>query len=394
MRFPIPARVLDALTVLLAASASVVAVQLTVRGYELFPQLTFGPLGTSLDMLELSRMPVQEAVAVLACLALLWRHRRPTPLAVGLIVAGAFLPLAVPAMVALFSVAVHRPPQTTVRVAVLALAPAPLFYTGVVYRAWPFLSLDTLIPGLVSVALVAVVVGWGLFVRALHERAERAEAEAALRAERAQRAAREEIAREMHDVLAHRLSLLSVHAGALEFHPGAPEHEVEHAAGVIRESAHRALQDLRTVIGVLRAPTAEETGAPRPQPALADLTRLAQESRQAGMCVQLEQRIAQPDAVPELTGRTVYRIAQEGLTNARKHAPGVPVQLEIGGGPGDGVTVEVRNRAPRPGARPSIPGSGQGLIGLAERTALAGGRLEHGRSGKHFELRAWLPWSA
>ena len=87
----------------------------------------------------------------------------------------------------------------------------------------------------------------------LRDRARRAETEAALRAEQAQRLAREDIAREMHDVLAHRLTLLSVHAGALEFRPDAPREEVERAAGVIRESAHEALQDLREIIGVLRA---------------------------------------------------------------------------------------------------------------------------------------------
>ncbi len=88
----------------------------------------------------------------------------------------------------------------------------------------------------------------------LRERARRAEAEAELRAEQAQRLAREAIAREMHDVLAHRLTLLSVHAGALEFRPDAPAAEVGRAAGVIRDSAHEALQDLREIIGVLRGP--------------------------------------------------------------------------------------------------------------------------------------------
>ena len=107
-------------------------------------------------------------------------------------------------------------------------------------------------------ASVAVVT-WGMFVRArrqlvltLRDRAERAEAEQHLRVDQARQQERARIAREMHDVLAHRISLLSLHAGALEFRPDAPPEEVARAAGVIRSSAHEALNDLREVIGVLR----------------------------------------------------------------------------------------------------------------------------------------------
>ena len=207
----------------------------------------------------------------------------------------------------------------------------------------------------------------------------------------AQRLAREAIAREMHDVLAHRLTLLSVHAGALEFRPDAPPAQVARAAGVIRDSAHEALQDLREIIGVLRAP-GDETGGERPQPTLATLDALVAESREAGMKVVLDTTLDDPVGVPAATGRTVYRIAQEGLTNARKHAPGTEVTLTVRGRPGDGLTVEVRNPAPT-GAVPHVPGSGQGLIGLTERATLAGGRMHHGPTPDGgFALHAWLPW--
>lgn len=135
----------------------------------------------------------------------------------------------------------------------------------------------------VGVLLPLLVISWGMVVRSrrqlvvtLRERARRAEAEAELRAEQAQRLAREAIAREMHDVLAHRLTLLSVHAGALEFRPDAPTAEVARAAGVIRDSAHEALQDLREIIGVLRSPG--ESDGDRPQPTLATLESLISES--------------------------------------------------------------------------------------------------------------------
>jgi signal transduction histidine kinase len=247
--------------------------------------------------------------------------------------------------------------------------------------------------------LTAAVVGWGMLARSkrqlmlsLRDRARRAETEAALRAEQAQRLAREAIAREMHDVLAHRLTLLSVHAGALEFRPDAPREDVARAAGVIRESAHEALQDLREIIGVLRASGdgADESG--RPQPTLAALEGLVSESREAGMKVTMDNRVTDAGTVPASVGRTAYRIAQEGLTNARKHAPGAEVTVEVSGVRGDGLTISVRNPAP-PGDVPHVPGSGQGLIGLTERAMLAGGQLAHGAAADGgFEVRAWLPW--
>ena len=133
-----------------------------------------------------------------------------------------------------------------------------------------------------GVVITLAVLAWGMFVRArrqlivsLRDRAERAEAEQQLRVAQARQLERTRIAREMHDVLAHRISLLSLHAGALEFRPDAPPEEVARAAGVIRASAHDALQDLREVIGVLRAETTgEATHRSRPQPTLADLPAL------------------------------------------------------------------------------------------------------------------------
>ena len=144
----------------------------------------------------------------------------------------------------------------------------------------------------VGVLLTAVVVGWGLFVRArrelvfsLRERAARLEAEQQLRVEQAREAERRRIAREMHDVLAHRVSLLTLHAGALEFRPDASPEEVAEAAGVIRATAHAALEDLRGVIGVLRDGEGGDGPEP-PQPTLADIPALVEESRAAGMKVE------------------------------------------------------------------------------------------------------------
>ncbi|MFF0557687.1 sensor histidine kinase [Streptomyces sp. NPDC004266] len=337
---------------------------------------------------------VDQLVGAAACCALWLRRRWPVGLAVALSLANLVAPVAAGALLAsLFSVAVRRPFREIAWIGALAVA------TSV---AQVFVRPDPTTHAGLSIALgfilILLVTAWGMLVRsrrqlveALRERARRAEAEAGLRAAQAQRLAREAIAREMHDVLAHRLTLLSVHAGALEFRPDAPPEQIARAAGVIRDSAHEALQDLREIIGVLRAP-GENGDGDRPQPTLATLDALVEESREAGAEVVLDTTVDDPAAVPAATGRTVYRIAQEALTNARKHAPGTTVTVTVRGRPGEGLTVDVRNPAPA-GPVPHVPGSGQGLIGLTERAALAGGRLEHGPAPDGgFALHAWLPW--
>lgn len=337
-----------------------------------------------------------QLIGGLACAAVWLRRRWPTGLAIAMVPVGFVSDTAGgAAMVALFTLAVHRPFRYVAWIAGTNLALVPLFYWVRPDPDLPYLAVVVLV-----VLFTLLTISLGMFVRSkrqlmvsLRDRARRAETEAGLRAERAQRLAREAIAREMHDVLAHRLTLLSVHAGALEFRPDAPREEIARAAGVIRESAHEALQDLREIIGVLRAADGDEAGG-RPQPTLAALDTLVGESRQAGMKVTLDNHVGDPSAVPASVGRTAYRIAQEGLTNARKHAPGTEVTVRVTGAPGDGLDITVRNPAPEAEV-PHVPGSGQGLIGLTERATLAGGRLAHRATGDGgFEVRAWLPWGA
>ncbi|MGW3712234.1 sensor histidine kinase [Streptomyces albogriseolus] len=350
------------------------------------------------DTLQNSDLPralsaADQMLGALSCAAVWLRRRWPFGLAV------AMLPVSFlsetsggVAVIALFTLAVHRPFRYVAWVAGAQLVLAPLYFWWRPDPDLPYAAAVVLV-----LVLTGATVGWGMFVRSkrqlmlsLRDRARRAETEARLRAEQAQRLAREAIAREMHDVLAHRLTLLSVHAGALEFRPDAPRDEIARAAGVIRESAHEALQDLREIIGVLRAGDSEDAG--RPQPTLAALDALVAESLQAGMKVTLEQRVTDAGSVPASVGRTAYRIAQEGLTNARKHAPGTEVTVSVAGGPGEDLTVRVHNPPPE-GDVPPVPGAGQGLIGLTERATLAGGSLEHGRTPEGgFEVRARLPW--
>ena len=217
----------------------------------------------------------------------------------------------------------------------------------------------------VIAASYAALVGWGAqnqarraLVQSLEDRARRAEEEQAHRLAEARRAERTKIAREMHDVLAHRLSLLAAYAGALEFRPDAPPEELARAAGVIRDGAHQALEELREVIGVLRDDPADEE-PDRPQPTLADLPRLLAESRAAGTPVRLDDRLADAGTVPDVLGRTVYRVVQEALTNARKHAPGREVTVLLAGQPGRRLLVVVTNPTARSSATAHRPGPGQ-----------------------------------
>ena len=249
----------------------------------------------------------------------------------------------------------------------------------------------------------AAFVGWGTLVRShqavissLRERAERAEADQARRVAEARAAERARIAREMHDVLAHRLSLLATHAGALAYRPDAPPEQISRAAEIVRSGVHQALDELREVIGVLRDEELPDlAAASRPLPGVADLPALIGESRAAGMRIETDGGAWPAPGLPDVAGRTAYRVVQEALTNARKHAPGQPVTVTLGGGPGAGLDVSVVNPAGPSSAGPAfpVPGSGTGLIGLTERLELAGGRLEWRNSGGEFELSAWLPWS-
>ena len=118
------------------------------------------------------------------------------------------------------------------------------------------------------------------------------------------------------------------------------------------------------------------------------------EAEGAGMRIRYDDRVDGSSRMPEQVGRTAYRIVQEGLTNVRKHAPGVTVLVELTGSPTEGVTIRIRNPARTPllvgGANP--PGAGLGLVGLGERAKLAGGELSTRLDGGSFELTGWLPW--
>jgi signal transduction histidine kinase len=341
-------------------------------------------------------------LGVLACLAVFFRRRWPVGVALALLPIGIVSGASLGAQcVAMFNVALHRHFRTVLVIGVLYTLTGMVFWALRMPKPGP-LGLDILLALIVNIGINGAFLGWGMFVRArrqlvlsLRERALRAEAEQQLRVNQARRQERERMAREMHDVLAHRISLLSLHAGALEFRPDATSEEVARAAAIIRQNAHQALQDLRRVIWVLRESPAADKPQP-PQPTLADLPALIEDSRQAGARVRFDNRLGDLAAVPTAVGRDGYRTVQEGLTNARKHAPGCAVELFVEGAAGSGLTIELRNRLPLGGlSEPAVPGAGTGIVGLIERATLAGVRLEHGPTANgDYRLWAWFPWTS
>ncbi len=335
-------------------------------------------------------------LALVAFVAVFFRRRWPVQIAVFTGVLSAFSGLAAgPAVLAAVSVATRRRLWQIGVVAVVSLAAGQtVVHIQPVQAdepAWLTLTVNTI--------FIAGALGWGMYIGSrrellwtLRHRAERAEAEQGLRVAQARANERARIAREMHDVLAHRISQISMNAGALAFREDLTAEEMRTNAAVIQSAAHDALTDLRGVLGVLRD---VRTGEPldQPQPTYADLPQLIAEAQESGLSIQYTDHVhADQGSVPDVVGRTVYRIVQEGITNARKHAPGARLTIEVSGSPDFGVDVVLRN--PLGFGPTATPGSGLGLIGLSERAELRGGRLEHRRDGAMFVLRGWIPWAA
>ncbi len=219
---------------------------------------------------------------------------------------------------------------------------------------------------------------------ALRDRAETAEAERELLAREAVLTERTRIAREMHDAVGHRVSLMVLQAGAIEMAAQDPD-RVEQLAGQVQTAGRRALDELRQMVGVLRAGDVDDEAPLGPQPGLEDLPRLVEQAREAGMTVDLA--LPGTDAAPPVS-RAAYRIVQEALTNAGRHAPGAAVGVTVARTAGE-LTVRVVNGptdasagAPSDGpgrtsggGHAGTPGGGFGLVGLAERVRTLGGRL-------------------
>ncbi|MFF5227395.1 histidine kinase [Dactylosporangium sp. NPDC000521] len=329
------------------------------------------------------RLLLSTAVTVPALVLIWWRRRWPVQVALLLLIPAALTDfVGGAAIIAVFTVTVHRPFRVALGVAVAhLLVPVPLMLR------YPDPDLQVVGNATAMALVTCIVLAWGSTVRArreliasLRDRAVRAETEAEQRADLLRGLERERIAREMHDVLAHRISLISLHAGALEIRRDLSQEQVAEAGGTIRASARQAMEELREILGVLRSSDADEL---RPRQDLADLDELIEEVRRAGTPVDLDNRLTAggdtgPETLPAAVNRTAFRLVQEGLTNARKHAPGATVAVRLDRTSQGELHVLLRNPLPAVPVRPALPGSRSGLVGLAERVTLAGGRLEHG----------------
>lgn len=263
----------------------------------------------------------------------------------------------------------------------------------------PYMAWDDI--GWVGAIFVVVVMVAGLLVGQkrgnLREKRWRVEQEARMnreemraKVERARQEERENIARDMHDTLSHRLSLVAIHAGALSYpREGVPD-EFTDAARTIRTEAQNAVEDLRTVLSALREDLSED-----PRTTLEELVAAA---REAGAEVTVTYADgASPDVFTGLSTmaqHAVHRAVQEGLTNARKHAAGQPVSITVREVAGE-VGIEMRNplSAAKAGDRAGASAGGYGLVGLRERVELSGGRMNvHvGEEGEEFSWSILLP---
>src|SRR5581483_557100 len=333
--------------------------------------------------------------ALLISVPLLWRKRYPIPVLVALFVGGAIDVLSVAPrqagfepfvaeIVAFYSLGAHEDERRSlgafIAVTVLGMFPSAFLHETV---------------GSVAPAFVFTFAAWlvGRIIRSWRNRAvelERAnlelEQQRELQAEAAVMVERGRIARELHDVIAHNVSMIVVQAGAAaRVLEGAQPH-VREALEAIESTGRNTVDEMRRLLGVLRT----DGGALlTPQPGLAELERLVANVREAGLPVEVHVEGAATPLPPALD-LTAYRIAQEALTNALKHAGSARAELTLRY-EATAIELEIRDDGAGTGTG---GGTGHGLVGMRERVALWGGRLEIGRSGDGWRVHARLPIEA
>jgi signal transduction histidine kinase len=334
---------------------------------------------------------------VAIALALLVRRRFPVVTAAVALLASFVFTMAPAVVIVVYTVASRRGTSSTTW-AVVGLGLITVFVPGLqnsggamFWPPWPALFLT------VTVAMPTMAGLWiaqrARLMESLRDRADQAERERDLLAERAVGAERRRIAREMHDVVAHRVSLIALQAGALSV--TSDDERVTPIAEVIQKASATAMTELREVLRALRDDGGDQEATDgearpwEPYPTLATIRTLVDDAVTSGMRIDL----TLPDPAPEVSStieRAAYRVVQESLTNAAKHAPGAPVRVEVVVGQ-EGLALQVVNtRGTERVAEP--PESGFGLLGMRERVSLAGGTLRtEPTADGGFRVRAWLP---
>ncbi|MFI5524175.1 sensor histidine kinase [Streptomyces platensis] len=339
--------------------------------------------------------PVVVVVVMVQGVALIWRRRYPDALAAASVL---LIPLVLPSFsilpVSLYALAKYGASRRNLLLGSGAAAVVLIVWTMIAthFKAEAFVpfSIFLVVPSVVVPVLFGMYRGAkrSLMVT-LQDRADRLEREQHLLASQARMEERTRIAREMHDVVSHRVSLMVVHAGALE--AGAGGTGVASDTGrLIGDMGRQALNELRQVLGVLRLDDGDQQVPLSPQPTPDDIATLVEESRAAGMHIAFDV-IGEPPATDSTVQPTLYRVIQEGLTNAHKHAGKVPARVEVRYQK-DAVRVIVENEAPDGPVPTLLPSGGHGLVGLGERVTVLGGTFEAGplESGG-FRITATVP---
>lgn len=337
------------------------------------------------------------ALGVASYAAVWWRRRYPVAVTVFTNLAGIVSTTSLgPATLALVSMATRRRWVEIIPLSLLCVVAnvvAALFFSTPAEENDPEIVVYAVV-----VAITAAMVSWGMYIGSRREllaswraRALASEAEQQAKVQQARSLERARIAREMHDILAHRISAMSMSAGALAYRTDLTGEQVRETARTIQETSHLALTELREVLGVLREGPGD--AAPEEPQNTPDLMALVDEAQRLGMRVDARCEIDVAALSPAIA-RTLYRCVQEALTNARRHSPNAPVSMHIRGGPDHGVDLLVENPLPlASGSAPPAPG--YGLVGLAERVGLHGGRQSATVSDdKRFLLHVWLPWQS
>ena len=279
------------------------------------------------------------------------------------------------------------------------IAPAVTVPVAVAFQPRPVSS-----PGVVAFCEIMIVVAWVIAeslrtsrqrLAWMRARAEQIELERAEEAQRAVIAERLRIARELHDVVAHSMSVIAVQSAVGNHVMDAQPEQARHALAAIEATSRSALAEMRRLLGVLRQ-EGDPQGALAPAPGLADLGSLVTQVQKAGVTVWL-QVTGERAALPPSIDMSAYRVIQEALTNVIKHAAPAPASVKVSYAPA-AVTVEVADDGPaRPGQQAPAPppGHGHGLIGMRERVAVFGGELVAGpRPEGGFLVRAQFPLEA
>ncbi|MET7513090.1 sensor histidine kinase [Streptomyces sp. NPDC005480] len=325
--------------------------------------------------------PLVLCLSLALTVPLLWRRTRPMTTLALMVAAGvvnswtgALLQAALVQLIVVFNVALRRPLKLLAAACALTIAPVVVGVARYPKGSWD----QQIVPQVWAITLVALL---GIAVRSrqeytssLVERARRLEVERDQQARLAAAAERTRIAREMHDIIGHNLSVITGLADGGSYAAAKSPERAGQALEAIATTSRQALAELRRLLDVLReeaVPTAELA----PQPALTDLDQLVDGVRAAGLPVRLTLR-GRPGSLAPGKELTVYRVVQEALTNTLKHAgPGAAAAVDVTYGD-DGVRVSVTDTG-RGGPVPE-PGAGRGLTGMRERTSLYDGTLEAG----------------